>query len=105
MVDFRSGIAWFVCKARPQQGDLRLSDPPSDQGASERAQTQHREVPEILVYVSLSTGPPTPPLEQAQNVMFSHKTFYSGNNTICHRSIGKPLFATAMKECHYLPSQ
>ncbi|GFO45516.1 hypothetical protein PoB_007202100 [Plakobranchus ocellatus] len=45
----------------PQQGDLRLSDPPSGQIADDRARTRDRRVPADLRADSLSTMPPTPP--------------------------------------------
>ncbi|GFO14094.1 hypothetical protein PoB_004059900 [Plakobranchus ocellatus] len=48
--------------ACPQHGDLRLSGPPSGQGASDGARTRNRRVPADLRADSLSTVPPTPPL-------------------------------------------
>ncbi|GFN91033.1 hypothetical protein PoB_001753900 [Plakobranchus ocellatus] len=47
---------WFT----PQQGDLRLSGPPSGQGAGGGAQTRDRKVPANLRADSLSTMPPMP---------------------------------------------
>ncbi|GFO07997.1 hypothetical protein PoB_003450200 [Plakobranchus ocellatus] len=44
----------------PQQGDLRLSGPPSGQGAGGGAQTRDRRVPADLRADSLATVPPTP---------------------------------------------
>ncbi|GFO38829.1 run and fyve domain-containing protein 2-like [Plakobranchus ocellatus] len=45
---------------RPQQGDLRLSGPPSGQGACGWARTRDRRIPADLRADSLSTMPPTP---------------------------------------------
>ncbi|GFO45857.1 hypothetical protein PoB_007236200 [Plakobranchus ocellatus] len=45
----------------PQQGDLRLSGPPSGQGAGAGARTRDRRVPADLRADSLATVPPTPP--------------------------------------------
>ncbi|GFO10526.1 hypothetical protein PoB_003703100 [Plakobranchus ocellatus] len=45
----------------PQQGDLRLSCPPSDQGASGGARTCYRIVLADLRASSLSSVPPSPP--------------------------------------------
>ncbi|GFO10808.1 beta-1,3-galactosyltransferase 1-like [Plakobranchus ocellatus] len=45
--------------ACPQQGDLRLSRPPSSQGTSGRARARDRRVPADLRTESLSTGPPS----------------------------------------------
>ncbi|GFO14205.1 chemosensory receptor a [Plakobranchus ocellatus] len=50
-------------KASPQQGDLRLSGPPSGQGAGGGARTRDRKVPADLRADSLATVPPTPPLK------------------------------------------
>ncbi|GFO28280.1 acid-sensing ion channel 4 [Plakobranchus ocellatus] len=47
--------------ASPQQGDLRLSGPPSGQGAGGGARTRDRRVPADLRADSLATVPPTPP--------------------------------------------
>ncbi|GFO29196.1 hypothetical protein PoB_005570100 [Plakobranchus ocellatus] len=44
-----------------QQGDLRLSGPPSGQGAGGGARTRDRKVPADLRADSLATVPPTPP--------------------------------------------
>ncbi|GFN89238.1 hypothetical protein PoB_001574400 [Plakobranchus ocellatus] len=44
----------------PQQGDLRLSGPPSGQGAGGEARTCDRRVPADLRADSLATMPPTP---------------------------------------------
>ncbi|GFN77371.1 hypothetical protein PoB_000387700 [Plakobranchus ocellatus] len=47
--------------ASPQQGDLRLSGPPSGQDAGGGARTRDRRVPADLRADSLATVPPTPP--------------------------------------------
>ncbi|GFO27834.1 hypothetical protein PoB_005433900 [Plakobranchus ocellatus] len=44
----------------PQQGDLRLSGPPSGQGAGGGARTRDRRVPADLRADWLATEPPTP---------------------------------------------
>ncbi|GFO30006.1 hypothetical protein PoB_005651100 [Plakobranchus ocellatus] len=49
------------CKASPQQGDLRLSGPPSGQGDGGGARTRDRRVPANLTADSITTVPPTPP--------------------------------------------
>ncbi|GFN84734.1 hypothetical protein PoB_001124000 [Plakobranchus ocellatus] len=48
-------------QVRPQQGDLRLSGPPSSQGAYGETRIRGRRIPEDLREDSLSTVPPTPP--------------------------------------------
>ncbi|GFN95322.1 hypothetical protein PoB_002182800 [Plakobranchus ocellatus] len=48
----------------PQQGDLRLSDPPSGQGAVGGARTRDRRLPDEIRADSLSTTPATPPTER-----------------------------------------
>ncbi|GFO22263.1 hypothetical protein PoB_004876800 [Plakobranchus ocellatus] len=50
----------FLYIASPQQGDLRLSGPPSGQGAGGGARTRDRKVPADLRADSLATVPPTP---------------------------------------------
>ncbi|GFN74373.1 hypothetical protein PoB_000087900 [Plakobranchus ocellatus] len=45
----------------PQKGDLRLSGPPSGQGAAGRTKTRDRRVPADLRADSLATVLPTPP--------------------------------------------
>ncbi|GFN74479.1 hypothetical protein PoB_000098500, partial [Plakobranchus ocellatus] len=42
---------------RPQRGDLRLSGPPSGQGAGGEARTRDRRVPADLMADSLPTAP------------------------------------------------
>ncbi|GFO50700.1 hypothetical protein PoB_007720500 [Plakobranchus ocellatus] len=49
----------FLHLANPQQGDLRLSVPPSGQGAG--ARTRDRKVPAVLRADSLATETPTHP--------------------------------------------
>ncbi|GFO18692.1 hypothetical protein PoB_004519700 [Plakobranchus ocellatus] len=48
-------LARFLYIASPQQGDLRLSDPPSGQGAGGGARTRDRRVPADLRADSLAT--------------------------------------------------
>ncbi|GFN74334.1 hypothetical protein PoB_000084000 [Plakobranchus ocellatus] len=45
--------------ASPQQGDLRLSGPPSGQGACGGARTHDRRIPTDIRADSLATVPPT----------------------------------------------
>ncbi|GFO38554.1 hypothetical protein PoB_006505900 [Plakobranchus ocellatus] len=51
----------FLYIASPQQGDLRLSGPPSGQGAGSGARTRDRRVPADLRADSQATVLPTPP--------------------------------------------
>ncbi|GFN84971.1 structure-specific endonuclease subunit slx4 [Plakobranchus ocellatus] len=51
----------FLYTASPQQGDLRLSGPPSGQGAGSGARTRDRRVPADLRADSQATVLPTPP--------------------------------------------
>ncbi|GFO15991.1 hypothetical protein PoB_004249600 [Plakobranchus ocellatus] len=60
---------WFLYKASPQQGDLRLSGPPSGQGAGGGARTRDRKVPADLRADSLATVPPTPLCVSVLNVI------------------------------------
>ncbi|GFN95787.1 hypothetical protein PoB_002229300 [Plakobranchus ocellatus] len=60
-------MGWFVYLASPQQGGLRLSGPPSGQGAGEGARTHDRRVPADLRADSLATVPLTPPYKTAQS--------------------------------------
>ncbi|GFO42186.1 cubilin, partial [Plakobranchus ocellatus] len=53
-------MIWLLCIASPQQGDLRLSRPPSGQGAGGAAQAHDRRVFGDLRASSLSTVPPSP---------------------------------------------
>ncbi|GFO36008.1 hypothetical protein PoB_006251300 [Plakobranchus ocellatus] len=50
----------FLYIASPQQGDLRLSGPPSGQGAGSGARTRDRRVPAYLRADSQATVLPTP---------------------------------------------
>ncbi|GFO28430.1 hypothetical protein PoB_005493500 [Plakobranchus ocellatus] len=52
---------WRGSGASPQQGDLRLSGPPTGQGAGGGARTRDRRVPADLRADSLATVPSTPP--------------------------------------------
>ncbi|GFN84072.1 hypothetical protein PoB_001057800 [Plakobranchus ocellatus] len=52
--------------ACPQHSDLRLSGPPSGQGASYGSRARNRRVPAVLRACSLSTVPPTPPNKQLE---------------------------------------
>ncbi|GFO44631.1 ribonuclease hi [Plakobranchus ocellatus] len=58
----RSSHQELTLQSSPQQGDLRLSGPPSGQGAGGGARTRDRMVPADLKADSLATVPPTPPL-------------------------------------------
>ncbi|GFN93862.1 hypothetical protein PoB_002036800 [Plakobranchus ocellatus] len=51
---------WFLGIASSEQGDLRISGPPSRQGADGRARTRKNRIPECLRVESLSTLPPMP---------------------------------------------
>ncbi|GFO24839.1 hypothetical protein PoB_005134400 [Plakobranchus ocellatus] len=48
-----------LCEAIPQQGDLKLSGPPSGQGAGGGAQTRDRSIPADIRADSLVTVPST----------------------------------------------
>ncbi|GFO21583.1 hypothetical protein PoB_004808800 [Plakobranchus ocellatus] len=54
----------FLCIASPQQGDLRLSGPPTGQGAGGGARTHIRMIPTDLKASDLSTVPPMPTVFQ-----------------------------------------
>ncbi|GFO22358.1 hypothetical protein PoB_004886300 [Plakobranchus ocellatus] len=49
-----------VLQSSPQQGDLRLSGPPSGKGTGDGARTRDRRVPSDLRADSQATVPPTP---------------------------------------------
>ncbi|GFO22383.1 hypothetical protein PoB_004888800 [Plakobranchus ocellatus] len=51
-----------ACIVSPQQGDLRLSGPPSGQGAGGGAQTRDKGVSADLRAASVATVPPMPPI-------------------------------------------
>ncbi|GFO44652.1 hypothetical protein PoB_007115700 [Plakobranchus ocellatus] len=56
-------ITWYrPAEASPQQCDLRLSSPPSCQGAGGGARTRDRRIPADIRADSLATVPPTPPM-------------------------------------------
>ncbi|GFO07130.1 hypothetical protein PoB_003363500 [Plakobranchus ocellatus] len=69
----------WICKKRkiesvsssktksPQQGDLRLSSPPSGQGAGGGTRIRDRRVPADLRVDSLTTLPSTPPSKDKDN--------------------------------------
>ncbi|GFO13962.1 hypothetical protein PoB_004046700 [Plakobranchus ocellatus] len=59
--DDNDDIGVVVDEASPQQGDLRLSGPPSGQGAGSGARTRDRRVPADLRADSQATVLPTPP--------------------------------------------
>ncbi|GFO48967.1 hypothetical protein PoB_007547200 [Plakobranchus ocellatus] len=50
----------IIIKLSPQQGDLRLSGPPSGQGDGGGARARDRKVPADFRADSLATVPPTP---------------------------------------------
>ncbi|GFN89992.1 hypothetical protein PoB_001649800 [Plakobranchus ocellatus] len=52
----------FLSLPSPQQGDLKRSGPPSDQGAGGGTQTRDRRFPSDLRVDSLATVPSTPRL-------------------------------------------
>ncbi|GFN83617.1 hypothetical protein PoB_001012300 [Plakobranchus ocellatus] len=56
----RFGWGLFLHIASPQQDDLRLSGPPSNQDGGRGARTRNRRVPADLKADSLSTVPPIP---------------------------------------------
>ncbi|GFO43284.1 hypothetical protein PoB_006978900 [Plakobranchus ocellatus] len=56
---FKTRGCWFLYIASPQQGDLRLSGPPSGQGAGGGARTRDRRVPADLRVDSPATVPST----------------------------------------------
>ncbi|GFO34769.1 hypothetical protein PoB_006127400 [Plakobranchus ocellatus] len=59
------------CASSPQQGDLRLSGPPSGQGASGGARTRDRRVPADIRADSLATVPSTPLIYISSQTKFS----------------------------------
>ncbi|GFN95800.1 hypothetical protein PoB_002230600 [Plakobranchus ocellatus] len=67
----------------PQQGDLRLSGPPSGQGACSGARTRDRRVPADLGADLLATLPPTAPAEENIPMVGN------GGSTYTLRLIGK----------------
>ncbi|GFN75831.1 hypothetical protein PoB_000233700 [Plakobranchus ocellatus] len=73
----------FLYIASPQQGDLRLSGPPSGQGAGSGARTRDRRVPADLRADSQATVLPTPP----GNGEAVRKTVRRIHHTVWHRNI------------------
>ncbi|GFO49329.1 hypothetical protein PoB_007583400 [Plakobranchus ocellatus] len=56
----------FLYKASPQRDDVRLSGPPSGQGAGGGARTCDRWIPADLTADSLATVPPTPRVSESK---------------------------------------
>ncbi|GFO34043.1 hypothetical protein PoB_006054800 [Plakobranchus ocellatus] len=59
----KTGLS-FMFLASPQQGDLRLSGPPSVQGAGSGSRTRDRRVPADLRADSQATVLQTPPVKK-----------------------------------------
>ncbi|GFO23108.1 hypothetical protein PoB_004961300 [Plakobranchus ocellatus] len=59
---------WFLYITSPQQGDFRLSSPPSGQGANGRARILDRRVPRDLRVDSLVTAPTAPQASENGNL-------------------------------------
>ncbi|GFO38703.1 hypothetical protein PoB_006520800 [Plakobranchus ocellatus] len=83
---------WFLFTASPQQGDLRLSGPPSGQGAGGGARTRDRRVPADLRADSPATVPPTSQWSVELNDYF-HPSFlqthaFSYKRRRCYVSLG-----------------
>ncbi|GFO16898.1 hypothetical protein PoB_004340300 [Plakobranchus ocellatus] len=57
----------------PQQGDLRLSCPPSGQGAGGRARTRDRWIPAVIRTDSPAIVPPTSLLQIVKNKVKKHQ--------------------------------
>ncbi|GFO09357.1 hypothetical protein PoB_003586200 [Plakobranchus ocellatus] len=76
---------WVLYIASPQQGDLRLSGPPSGQGAGGGARTRDRRVPADLRADSLATVPPTPPYKEG----YMKRVIYSCLSYICFSNLLK----------------
>ncbi|GFN76272.1 hypothetical protein PoB_000277800 [Plakobranchus ocellatus] len=86
-VHSQRGASEFLYIASPQQGDLRLSGPPSGQGAGSGARTRDRRVPADLKADSQATVLPTPPQRGATDCMGlslfrSHDTPYAYSATL-----------------------
>ncbi|GFN95224.1 hypothetical protein PoB_002173000 [Plakobranchus ocellatus] len=73
---------WFLYIASPQQGDLRLSGPPSGQGAGGGARTRNRKVPADLRADSLATVPPTPPRNSMRQAYLPEMLFIAPYATL-----------------------
>ncbi|GFO21098.1 hypothetical protein PoB_004760300 [Plakobranchus ocellatus] len=54
---------WQGKTSVPQQADLRLSGPPSGQGAGNGVRTRNKRIPTEIRADSLATVPPTPPTQ------------------------------------------
>ncbi|GFO40293.1 hypothetical protein PoB_006679800 [Plakobranchus ocellatus] len=93
---------WFLCIASPQQGNLRLSGPPSGQGASGGARTRDRG--SLQISGRTPTAPPMPGRERRAVVKGSvvrlsiyNQVFYSKYNLgFFKRSKGKCDFCTEL---------
>ncbi|GFO18574.1 hypothetical protein PoB_004507900 [Plakobranchus ocellatus] len=68
-------LRFFLCIANPQQGDPRLSGPPSGQGTGGGARTRDRRIPAGLRADSLATVSPKSPQEL-------HRNFKATNHAI-----------------------
>ncbi|GFO19675.1 hypothetical protein PoB_004618000 [Plakobranchus ocellatus] len=69
---------WFLHRASPQRGDLRLSGPPSGQDAGGGARTRDRMIPADLRADSQASVPPTKKLRRSEK----RKVF---RNKICRK--------------------
>ncbi|GFO01589.1 hypothetical protein PoB_002809400 [Plakobranchus ocellatus] len=65
---------WLLHLASQQQGDLRLSGPPSGQGTGGGARTRNRRIPADLRVDSLATVPPTSQLHFKDNNYFANNS-------------------------------
>ncbi|GFN86699.1 hypothetical protein PoB_001320500 [Plakobranchus ocellatus] len=65
-------------QASPQQGDLRLSGPPSGQGAGSGVRTRDRRIPADIRADSLATVPPTLPTTTERSMSGERKTARGG---------------------------
>ncbi|GFN92455.1 hypothetical protein PoB_001896100 [Plakobranchus ocellatus] len=67
---------WTASRSHPQQGDLRLSGPASDQGAGSGARTRDRRLPADLRADSQATVLPTPPFTiKESQIIWEIKSF------------------------------
>ncbi|GFO11453.1 cyclin-dependent kinase 2 [Plakobranchus ocellatus] len=64
-----AAISRCVSTGSPQRGDLKLSGPPSGQGADGGARTHDRRVPADLRADLLATVPPTPQRDRVKRLM------------------------------------
>ncbi|GFO04089.1 hypothetical protein PoB_003059400 [Plakobranchus ocellatus] len=92
----RQGGFEFLYIASPQQGDLRLSGPPSGQDAGSGARTGDRRVPADLRADSQATVLPTPP-RQGGDACDTRKSLQSSGrvHTELHRLAHDGLDSTA----------